>query len=89
MFTGEINIISQPGEKILAWPGLDQAGYIDWANQASLVDKNQIAYATDLLCETTPIYEYEDKERENIPAPSRSKRKGQTKRSQQKSTTVI
>ncbi|CAF4413597.1 unnamed protein product, partial [Rotaria magnacalcarata] len=54
-----------------------------------LVDKNQIAYATDLLCETTPIYEYEDKERENIPAPSRSKRKGQTKRSQQKSTTVI
>jgi hypothetical protein len=27
--------------------------------QIFLVDENQIANATDLLCETTPIYEYE------------------------------
>ncbi len=77
--------------------------------QIFLVDENQIAYATDLSCEATPIYEYEgigflfiiitdmssecsffsDKERENLPAPFGSKRKGQTKRSQQESTTVV
>ncbi|CAF1345555.1 unnamed protein product [Adineta steineri] len=56
--------------------------------QIFLVDENQMAYATDLLCETTPIYEYEHKERENLPAPFGGKRKCQTKRSQQKSTTA-
>ncbi|CAF1148855.1 unnamed protein product [Adineta steineri] len=56
--------------------------------QIFLVDENQMAYATDLLCETTPIYEYEHKERENLPAPFGGKRKCQTKRPQQKSTTA-
>ncbi|CAF2119231.1 unnamed protein product, partial [Rotaria magnacalcarata] len=32
MVTGEINIISQPGQS--CWTGLDQAGYIDWTDQA-------------------------------------------------------
>ncbi|CAF1123142.1 unnamed protein product [Adineta steineri] len=54
-----------------------------------LVDKNKNAYATDLLCKTTGIKEYENKERKNLPAPFGSKRKSQTKRLQQEPTMVI
>ncbi|CAF4876077.1 unnamed protein product [Rotaria sp. Silwood1] len=56
--------------------------------QIFLVDENQVAYPTDLLCETTPILEYEDKDRKSLSVFSASERKRQTKRLQQKSNTV-
>ncbi|CAF2053435.1 unnamed protein product [Rotaria magnacalcarata] len=56
--------------------------------QIFLVDENQIAYPTDLSCETTPIFEYEDKDRKDIPTMLAPERKRQTKRLQQKSNTT-
>ncbi|CAF1039688.1 unnamed protein product [Rotaria sordida] len=58
--------------------------------QIFFVDENQIPYPTDLSCETTPIFEYENEERENLSAICGSEGKRQTKRrQQQKSNTVF